>query len=115
MLQKMSADVAYCHGRARDCFAKAQEASNELIKADFLDLESRWLLLAQSYQFPERTTSVIREFAVRKWRVRPRAGNDTSSSDPNLVGMLATAFDGALQAAGLPLDETALDDCEADH
>jgi hypothetical protein len=114
MLQKMSADVAYCYGRARDCFAKAREASNELIKADFLDLEVRWLLLAQSYQFPERTTSVIREFAVRKCRARPPAGNDPSS-DPNDAGMLATAFGGAMQAAGLTLDETEFDDCDADH
>lgn len=65
MLEKMSGDVAYCYGRARECFAKAQETSNALLKAELLDLEVRWRLLAQSYQFHELTPSIVQEFAGR--------------------------------------------------
>jgi hypothetical protein len=114
MPQTMSADAAYCHERASDCAAKAQEARDKRIKADLLDLKARWLLLAQSCQFAERATSDARTIAVRKWRAHPPADNDLSSvpNDSSVVarafdGPVAIAFDGALRAAGLRRDEAA--------
>jgi hypothetical protein len=79
MPQELSADAAYCCERARDCAAQAREARDKCIKADFLDLEARWQLLAQSYQFPEQVTSVIRQFAVRKWYEQPPIDSYPSS------------------------------------
>jgi hypothetical protein len=96
MPQEMSADAAYCYERARDCAARAREACDELIKADFLDLEARWQLLARSYEFPEQATSVIRQFAVRKWHIQPLP-DSYPSSDPNHAGMFA--FKNALRAS----------------
>jgi hypothetical protein len=58
MLDMMSADVAYCYERARDCAEQAREARDKLIKADFLDLQARWLSLAQSYKFDEWPVTV---------------------------------------------------------
>ena len=104
MPQEMSAVAAYCYERARDCAAKAREARDKRIKADFLDLEARWQLLAQSYQFPEQATSVIRQFAVRKWYERPPT-DSYPSSDPNDTSTFA--FNSALRALRLTRDNTA--------
>ena len=54
MLDMMSADVAHCYERARGCAEQARQARDKVIKADFLDLQARWLLLAQLYQFDKR-------------------------------------------------------------
>ena len=59
-----------------DLLVKAQEASNELIKADFLDLESRWLLLTQSYRF--RSERDWLSEVPDQSGARPLAGDDPS-------------------------------------
>jgi hypothetical protein len=105
MPQEMSADAAYCYERARDCAPRAREASDKLIKAAFRDLEARWQLLAQSYQFPEQATSVIQQFAVRKWHEQPST-DSYPSSDPNDAG--AVASNSALRALHLARDNTAI-------
>jgi hypothetical protein len=54
MLDVMSADVAYCYERATRCAEQAREVRDKvIIKADLLDLEARWLSLAQLYLFDE--------------------------------------------------------------
>jgi len=68
-----------------------------MIKADFLDLETRWQLLAQSYQFPEQATSFIRQFGIRRQHTPPpnegppssASSSSASSSAANHVGAFA--------------------------
>jgi hypothetical protein len=105
MPQEMSADAAHCYARARDCASRAREACDRLTKADFLDLEARWQLLAQSYQFPEQATSIIRQFAVRRWHAPPSA-DSSPSPDPNHAGTFA--FNSALGASPPARNTTAI-------
>jgi hypothetical protein len=53
MLQNLSAEIGECYRLAEDCARKAAAQTDPKIKADFLDVESRWLFLARSYQFTE--------------------------------------------------------------
>ncbi len=48
MLQNLSADVRECQRRAEECRHKAELATDPLVKADFLDMELRWLNLAET-------------------------------------------------------------------
>jgi hypothetical protein len=105
MPQETSADAAYCYQRASDCAKRARESCDKLIKSDFLDLETRWRLLAQSYQFPEKTASVIRQFAARKGYSQPSA-ESYLSSDVNGAGTFA--FTGALRASPLACNNPAI-------
>ncbi len=61
MLQNLSADVRECQRRAEECRHKAELATDPLVKADFLDMELRWLNLAESYQFCEQLARYIRQ------------------------------------------------------
>ena len=57
MLQNLSREIRYCYGRAEECKRLAATALTDDIKADFLDMERRWLSLARSYEFAERLSS----------------------------------------------------------
>jgi hypothetical protein len=46
--------IADCHRLAREARSKAERATDFAVKRDFLHLERRWLLLAQSYEWVER-------------------------------------------------------------
>jgi hypothetical protein len=46
MLQNLSREIRYCHGRAEECKRLAATALTDDIKADFLDMERRWFFLA---------------------------------------------------------------------
>jgi hypothetical protein len=48
MLQNLSKDIRECYHRAEECRHKAQTASTELMKANFLQMVQRWLSLARS-------------------------------------------------------------------
>jgi hypothetical protein len=54
VLQILSEKVALCHRHACEARARAQRATDQAEKRDYLALERRWLLLAESYQFTER-------------------------------------------------------------
>src|SRR5215471_12386560 len=49
MLQRLSEQVRACHENAADAKQKAEAAADPALKASFLDLEKRWLALAQNY------------------------------------------------------------------
>jgi hypothetical protein len=54
MLNNLREQSRQCYRHAEDCARKAAAQTDPKIKADFLDVERRWLLLAQSYEFTER-------------------------------------------------------------
>jgi hypothetical protein len=56
MLRKLSNEIAECYRHANDCRRKADEAKIPTAKAELLEMERRWLFLAQSYEFTERLT-----------------------------------------------------------
>jgi hypothetical protein len=54
VLNNVSEQIRECYRRAEDCARKAATQTDPKLKADFLDLERRWLVLARSYDFTER-------------------------------------------------------------
>jgi len=56
VLNNLSKQICECYRHAEDCARKAAAQTDPKIKADFLDSERRWLVLAQSYEFTERLT-----------------------------------------------------------
>ena len=54
MLNNLSEQVRDCLQRAEDCARQASAHTCPKLKADFLDLERRWLALARSYEFSDR-------------------------------------------------------------
>jgi len=53
MLQRLSQHITACHDRAEECRRRAEAAAVASIKTEFLDLETSWLQLANSYEFVE--------------------------------------------------------------
>lgn len=53
MLQKLNQYIAACTERAADCRRRAEQMNDAALKADLLDIETRWLRLARSYEFVE--------------------------------------------------------------
>jgi PAS domain S-box-containing protein len=80
MLQKSSGQVQLCYERALIARRRADETADLASKADFLEMEKRWLALARSYEFTERLVDFTA--ANSEWRrsldeqVRARKGPD---------------------------------------
>src|SRR5262249_26380999 len=53
MLQRLSAQVQACHDQAEEARSKAEAAADRAVKADLLQMESRWLALARSHAYTE--------------------------------------------------------------
>jgi PAS domain S-box-containing protein len=51
MLQNLSEQIRLCYERAAKARQRAKETTDPGAKADFLNIERRWLLLARSYQW----------------------------------------------------------------
>lgn len=56
MLNKLSEQIRECLRHAEDCARQAAAQSCPKLKADFLDMERRWLFLARSYELTERVS-----------------------------------------------------------
>src|SRR5262245_49320079 len=54
MLQQLSEQIRVCHEHAVDAKRQADTAVDAARKADFLEMEKHWLVLARSYEFSER-------------------------------------------------------------
>jgi hypothetical protein len=54
MLNNLSEQIRECLQHAEDCARQAAAQTCPTLKADFLDMERRWLFLARSYEFSER-------------------------------------------------------------
>jgi hypothetical protein len=60
VLQHLSERTRLCHERAAEARRRAEETSDPKVKAQFLNTEKRWLLLARSYQFSESLNDFVR-------------------------------------------------------
>jgi hypothetical protein len=56
MLNDVSEQIRDCLRHAEDCARKAAAQSDPTLKADFLDMERRWLSLARSYELTGQLT-----------------------------------------------------------
>ncbi|HLH95621.1 MAG TPA: hypothetical protein VKW08_10950 [Xanthobacteraceae bacterium] len=59
MLQNLSKKIQLCYDRAAEAKQCANEANDPEAKADFLKLEQRWLLLANSYRVSESLDTFV--------------------------------------------------------
>lgn len=53
MLQRLSEQITACYERAAEARRQADMAADPELKADYLNMEKRWLALARSYRFTE--------------------------------------------------------------
>jgi PAS domain S-box-containing protein len=85
MLWKPSEQVQACYQRALDANRKADRTADPALKADFLQIERRWLALAQSYEFTERLMDFTTANAdwQRRLDERMRAG-ERPDDEPRL-------------------------------
>jgi PAS domain S-box-containing protein len=59
MLRSLSKQIQLCYERAAEVKRRAEETSDLKVKAEFLNTEKRWLLLAHSYQLSERLKDFV--------------------------------------------------------
>ena len=64
MLQKLSREVVECQRQAREA-RECAERVPEADKQDYLALERRWLMLAESYELVERIAAFTSEASKR--------------------------------------------------
>ena len=69
MLRKLTKEISKCYRHAEEARRTANAAADPGIRADFLDIERRWLFLARSYEFAERLSDFTGE-AKRRLRNR---------------------------------------------
>jgi PAS domain S-box-containing protein len=68
VLQNLSDEIKLCYERAAEAKEHADETLDPEAKADFLNMERRWLLLARSYEFGDRLDDFTKENARQaKW------------------------------------------------
>jgi PAS domain S-box-containing protein len=110
MLQKVSEQVRACHERAchehaADAKQMAEAAADPVSKASFLDLEKRWLALANSYASIESVGDLSASMPHRQRRPdeRARANNSLRIQEISTLliqeGNLAALYDRILDAA----------------
>jgi hypothetical protein len=56
MLDDVSEQIRECLRHAEDCARNAAAQTDPTLKADFLDMERRWLFLARSYELTGQLT-----------------------------------------------------------
>ena len=61
MLQRTAKLVADCCQRAAESAQRARNAQNASDREFYLDMERRWMFLANSYEFTDRVTSASNE------------------------------------------------------
>jgi PAS domain S-box-containing protein len=59
-LQNLSDEIRLCYERAAEAKERADQMLDPQAKADFLNMERRWLLLARSHEFGERLADFTR-------------------------------------------------------
>lgn len=59
MLQTLSDQISGCMDHAAYARERAERATSPSIRADYLDIERRWLKLAESYRLVERTEQFL--------------------------------------------------------
>jgi len=72
MLQALSEQIRACHERAVEARRKAETALDPERRAEFLEMEKRWLALARSYAFAERVEDFTAAISSRRRKPRIR-------------------------------------------
>ena len=67
MLVKLSEKIRDCHERAAEARRKAEAIDDPALRADFLDMEERWLTLARSYGFTETLGDFTAAMPATPW------------------------------------------------
>jgi hypothetical protein len=81
MLQKLSHHIAACMERAADCRQRAEQIMDPAIKADLLDMETRWADLARNYEFVESLERFV--LSARQHRETRTIENDSIAANQN--------------------------------
>lgn len=66
MLPKQAEEAARCYARAEECARKAERASSEEMREDYLRLQKNWQDLACRYELAERLTNASEENKRRR-------------------------------------------------
>jgi hypothetical protein len=66
MRQKLRREIRECYLRAEQCRRLAEVAPTPSARAEFLDMERRWLSFARSYEFAERLSNFTEPFRTHK-------------------------------------------------
>ena len=61
MTQTESTDIRDCYVQAAECRAQANLTTDTAKRIRLLDMEKRWLWLAQSYSFADRLSEFVTE------------------------------------------------------
>jgi hypothetical protein len=114
MLNNLSKQIRECLDHAEDCRCKAADLTDPKLKEDFLDMERRWLALAQSYDFTQR----IGDFSDEAKRQADKLWGQRSASitpflraqafDPETVEAMGKAFATTCEALGLSNQDDAM-------
>jgi hypothetical protein len=107
MLNNLSSQIRECLDHAEDCARKAAAQTDPKLKEDFLNMERRWLALAQSYDFSHR----LGDFSDEAMRRADKLEGQRSASitpllrnqafDPETVEAMGKAFTTTCKALGL--------------
>jgi hypothetical protein len=81
MLQKLSHHIAACIERAADCRQRAGQTTDPAMKADLLDMETRWADLARNYEFVESLERFV--LSARQHRETRTIENDSIAANQN--------------------------------
>lgn len=109
MLQHVSAEIIYCHERARQAREKADAAVTADARSTYLAAESGWLGLARSYELQQRLSRFVKAVATDKAAgpVVRMARERGCAFDPDVVAILGSAFRAVLADLGLSNNEDA--------
>jgi hypothetical protein len=66
MLSNLSDQIRDCHHRAEEARQQADATTDATLKAIFLDMERRWLMLVRSYEFAESLGEFTKESKRRQ-------------------------------------------------
>ena len=107
MLQRLGEQIRTCHENAADAKQKAEAVADPALKASFLDLEKRWLALAQNYA-PARQAADLNERTQIEQRFRWLASIVESSDDAiigeSLDGIIMSWNNGAQRLYGYTVE-----------
>jgi hypothetical protein len=87
MPQHLTAEIIYCQGRARLAREKAEAATTDRVRNDYLAAEGRWLALAHSHELQQRLSRMLDDSGT------PRMGRDRGCAfEPEVVATISSAF-----------------------
>jgi PAS domain S-box-containing protein len=85
MLEQLSDQIRACYERAAEARARADAINDPVLRAEFLEMETRWLILARSYGFTESLTDfTTANSGWRRWFGQRRQANKRSAPETPL-------------------------------